>query len=628
MIPDSFIQSLLARVDVVDVVGRYVQLRKGGANLMGLCPFHKEKSPSFTVSPTKQFYHCFGCGAHGSAITFLMEHTGASFPQAVETLAQSVGLQIPQEQQSPAARQRSAQRRDERNAHTRVLDTASRYYRQSLRSSDPAIQYLKQRGLTGQIAARFGLGWAPEERQGLSSVFARYDDPILVEAGLVIESDDGRRYDRFRGRVMFPIRNQRGELIGFGGRIIGKGEPKYLNSPETPVFSKGSELYGLWEARQAIARAREVIVVEGYMDVVGLAQLGVENAVATLGTATTSEHLRKLVRFTDRIVFSFDGDAAGRRAAWRALGASLPILRDDLSVRFLFLPTEHDPDSYIRAFGQAAFRACVDESTALSGFLLQELAGRHRLDEPEGRSACIHEAAPLFAEIPDSAIKRQIMIEFAHLVRLTTQELEEALAGTLNKRSVVSGQPRVSQVSARDVSSERHVSGDGRPDDRGQRSAERGRAVSDYDAPARAQKRSVTPLAKRLLTLLLAHPALAQSVGEQQLEVLDQGAHLELVRDFILLVQSSSSSHLGALIEASDPDTDLAGVLKGLSGDLMAQADLPDPQAEWEDALRRIELESLKAEQARLVEGGLDAEQPRSRYTELTRRIQSLMKTR
>lgn len=592
---------------------------------MGLCPFHKEKSPSFTVSPTKQFYHCFGCGAHGSAITFLMEHTGASFPQAVETLAQSVGLQIPQEPLSPAARQRSAQRRDERSAHTRVLEVASQFYRQQLKATKPAIDYLKQRGLTGQIAARFGLGWAPEDRQSLAAAFSRYEDPILVEAGLVIESEDGRRYDRFRGRVMFPIRNQKGELIGFGGRIIGKGEPKYLNSPETPVFSKGSELYGLWEARQAIARAREAIVVEGYMDVVGLAQLGVENAVATLGTATTGDHLRKLVRFTDRIVFSFDGDAAGKRAAWRALQAALPILRDDLAIRFLFLPSEHDPDSYIRAFGQAAFRACVDESVALSGFLLQELSDRHRLDEPEGRSSCIHEAAPLLNQIPESAIKRQIHNEFAHRVRLTPQELEVALAGTMSKLA----SPSLSNVDWQPADDQASLSGNS---SRVARQEVRRTPISvDRGAPqfdVSSRKRSVTPLARRLLTLLLAHPELAQSVGEQQLEVLDRGEHLELVRDFILLVQSSSASHLGALIEASDPDADLTDVLKGLSADLMSQTDLPDPRAEWEDALRRIELEGLKSAQAELVALGLTTEDARLKYQELSRRIQSLSAAR
>ena len=427
MIPDSFIQDLLARVDVADVVGRYVQLKKGGINLLGLCPFHNEKSPSFTVSPTKQFYHCFGCGAHGSAITFLIEHTGASFPEAVRTLASAVGMSVPEENRSPGQKAATARRREEVSAHTKVLETAQTHYLAQLRETPAAIRYLKQRGLTGEIAKEFGLGWAGSDRQALAKVFTRYDDVLLVESGLVIESEDGRRYDRFRERVMFPIRNVKGEIVGFGGRIIGKGEPKYLNSPETPVFSKGNELYGLFEARSAIRSEGCVIVVEGYMDVVGLAQLGVRNAVATLGTATTPVHIQKLLRSSDKIIFSFDGDGAGRRAAWRALQSCLPLLRDDISIRFLFLPAEHDPDSYIRQFGEEAFRACLAESDALSTFFLNELGSRHALKEVEGRSALVHEARPLLALIPQITLKVQLQNEFARLAQLTPEELTALL---------------------------------------------------------------------------------------------------------------------------------------------------------------------------------------------------------
>lgn len=423
MIPDSFIQELLARVDITDVVGRYVQLRKGGANLLGLCPFHNEKSPSFTVSPTKQFYHCFGCGAHGSAITFLMEHTGASFPEAVRSLAASAGMNVPEEPRSPRQQAEAARRKEEVSRHTQALEKAQEYYLAQLRQSAQARRYLQGRGLTGEIAKRYGLGWTGDDRRGLANVFERYDDPVLVEVGLVVEAEDGRRYDRFRERVTFPIRNARGALIGFGGRIIGKGEPKYLNSPETPLFSKGQELYGLWEARQAIRAAGQVLVVEGYMDVVGLAQLGIEHAVATLGTATTPQHVQKLLRASENVVFSFDGDKAGRRAAWRALNTCLALLRDDISIRFLFLPEEHDPDSYVRAFGAEAFRATLAEAQPLSRFLLDELAARHALEEVEGRAACIHEARPLFAEIPECALKIQLHNEFARQVRLTPEEL-------------------------------------------------------------------------------------------------------------------------------------------------------------------------------------------------------------
>ncbi len=617
MIPDSFIQELLARVDVVDVVGRYVQLRKGGANLLGICPFHQEKSPSFTVSPTKQFYHCFGCGAHGSAISFLMQHTGASFPDAVRNLAGSVGMQVPEAQLSPATRERAAQRRQEQSAHAQVLEKAQAYYKAQLRESSAAIDYLKARGLTGKIAAEYAIGWAPASRQGLAEVFSRYEDPLLVEAGLVIESDDGRRYDRFRSRVMFPIRNLKGEIIGFGGRIIDKGEPKYLNSPETPVFNKGQELYGAWEGRQAIRQEDQVIVVEGYMDVVGLAQLGVGNAVATLGTATTPDHLRKLIRLTHRIVFSFDGDTAGRRAAWRALQTALPLMRDDLSVRFLFLPSGHDPDSYIREFGQAAFKACVKDAVALSAFLLDELSERHRLEEPEGRSACVHEAKPILQQIAPGAFKHQILNEFAKRVLLTREELDGLMG-----QSAGLALDGASAASSND-----------QPPPQATRSASRLETRFEPGDQARprgtgARARAVAPLAKRLLSLLLAHPALAQQLGEQQLEVLEGDANLVLVKEFILLVQSAGARHLGALIEAADPQSDLAEVLNGLSGELMAQMDLPQPQAEWEDALRRIELDSAKREQAMLVAQGLDSPQTVARYQELARRIAGLVATR
>lgn len=347
MIPPSFLQDLLNRVDIVDVVGRYVQLKKGGANFMGLCPFHNEKSPSFTVSPTKQFYHCFGCGAHGTAIGFLMEHVGSSFPEAVNELAQSVGLTVPNEPSpgyggggsggyAPAASKAVT------TALSEVMQTACDFYRKQLRSAPVAIQYLKKRGLTGEIAARFGLGYAPDGWQNLEAAFPNYRDDSLVESGLVIVSEksdaqgQNRRYDRFRERIMFPIRNVKGQVIGFGGRVLDGGEPKYLNSPETPLFNKGSELYGLFEARLAIREQHYVLVVEGYMDVVALAQLGFQNAVATLGTACTPIHVQKLMRQTDTVIFSFDGDSAGRRAARRALDACLPHAADNRTIRFLF----------------------------------------------------------------------------------------------------------------------------------------------------------------------------------------------------------------------------------------------------------------------------------------------------
>jgi DNA primase len=425
-IPQSFIQELLARVDVVEIVGRYVQLKKGGANFMGLCPFHGEKSPSFSVSPSKQFFHCFGCGKNGNAIGFLMDHAGMSFPEAVEDLARQVGLQVPQDDASPEDRTRAAQQRERQQTLSDVLEKAGASYRKHLKSSPRAIEYLKGRGLSGEIAKAFGLGYAPEGWRSLASVFPSYDDPLLVESGLVIHhEEEDKRYDRFRDRIMFPIRNVKGECIGFGGRVLGEGTPKYLNSPETPVFSKGRELYGLFEARNALREAGYVLVTEGYMDVVALAQLGFPNAVATLGTACTPDHVQKLFRFTDSVVFSFDGDEAGRRAARKALEGALPYATDVRSVKFLFLPPEHDPDSYIREFGTDGFAKFVRQAVPLSTFLVEACAEGCELGTAEGRSKMVSNAGPLWKQLPGGALKRQLLGELAQRSQLGEHELLE-----------------------------------------------------------------------------------------------------------------------------------------------------------------------------------------------------------
>ena len=431
MIPQGFIQELIARADIVEIVGQRVQLKKTGANHSGLCPFHAEKSPSFTVSATKQFYHCFGCGANGNAIGFLMETSGMTFVEAVKDLAQDLGLTVPEDDTSPEQRERAAQARVQQLSLTELLGKASQHYRTQLKSSPRAIDYLKRRGLTGEIAARFGLGYAPAGWHALASAFARYDDPQLAEAGLVITPDaaearpgeEARRYDRFRDRIMFPIRNPKGEVIGFGGRVLDQGEPKYLNSPETPVFVKGRELYGLFEARTAIRDRGHVLVTEGYMDVVALAQLGVGQAVATLGTACTGDHIQKLVRHTDQIVFSFDGDKAGRRAASRAMEAVLPFATDTRSFRFLFLPAEHDPDSFIRAEGAEAFERCIAEAVPLSRQMVQVAAQDCDLSSPEGRAKLIAQAQPLWKALPEGVLRLQMVTEFAQAAQLAPADL-------------------------------------------------------------------------------------------------------------------------------------------------------------------------------------------------------------
>jgi DNA primase len=427
-IPQTFLQELIARADVVEIVGRYVQLKKGGANFMGLCPFHGEKSPSFSVSPAKQFYHCFGCGKNGNAISFLMDHAGMTFIEAVKDLAQQYGMQIPEDEASPEDRARALEQRQKQSTLTDVLEKAGDAYRRQLKDSPRAVAYFKGRGLSGAIAKQFGLGYAPEGWRSLASVFPHYDDPLLVESGLVIanaeeDSTEEKRYDRFRDRVMFPIRNIKGECIGFGGRVLGDDKPKYLNSPETPVFSKGRELYGLYEARNALRERGYVLVTEGYMDVVALAQMGFPNAVATLGTACTAEHVHKLFRFTESVVFSFDGDSAGRRAARKALDAALPYATDVRSIKFLFLPDEHDPDSFIRANGQEAFAQYVSDATPLSRFLVEAAREGCDLGSAEGRAHMAANAKPLWMALPEGALKMQLLTELAAQAQLDGEKL-------------------------------------------------------------------------------------------------------------------------------------------------------------------------------------------------------------
>ena len=451
MIPPAFLHDLLARTDIVEIVGRYVQLKKAGTTHKGLCPFHGEKTPSFTVSAARQTYHCFGCGVHGNAIGFLMENAGLSFIDAVKDLAQQVGMQVPEDDASPQERERAAQMKEKQATLSSVLAKACEHYRQQLKASPRAVDYLKGRGLSGEVAAQFALGYAPVGWRGLASVFAHYDDPLLEESGLVInrpaddsarsgpsagppqagphppggsdavpegrEAPSSKRYDRFRDRIMFPIRSVQGEVIGFGGRVLDQGEPKYLNSPETVVFVKGRELYGLFEARAALRKHGFALVVEGYMDVVALAQLGFPNAVATLGTACTAEHVQKLLRFTDAVVFSFDGDAAGRRAAGRALEASLPHASDTRSIKFLFLPPEHDPDSFVREHGAEAFEDCIAQAVPLSRQLIANASAACDLDTVEGRAHLLANAKPLWTALPEGALKRQLLVELAECAR-------------------------------------------------------------------------------------------------------------------------------------------------------------------------------------------------------------------
>ena len=426
MIPESFIQELLNRVDVVEVIDKAVPLKKAGANYSACCPFHNEKSPSFTVSPTKQFYHCFGCGAHGSALSFLMEYNGLSFVEAIHDLARQVGMIVPQEQRDPGQPQSPS--KAVMLSLQETLQQAAAFYKAELKKSPRAIEYLKGRGLSGQVAAKFQVGYAPAGWQNLQTVFPAYEAEALEIAGLVVQNEQGRRYDRFRDRIMFPIHNQKGEVIGFGGRVINPEDtPKYYNSPETPLFQKGHELYGLFMARRAIRDAGRVLVVEGYMDVVALAQYGIEYAVAALGTATTPFHIAKLMRQTDEIVFSFDGDKAGRTAAWRAVMNALPAIKDGVKLRFLFLPAEHDPDSFVREFGKEAFEVEMDKAMPLSQYIIQHLSEQNPLASQEDKVQFLNDAEPILKQIQAPRYAMLLRKKVAEMTGLGEGEMQRML---------------------------------------------------------------------------------------------------------------------------------------------------------------------------------------------------------
>ncbi|AIV04462.1 MULTISPECIES: DNA primase [Vibrio] len=408
-IPRSFIDDLLARLDIVDIIDARVKLKKKGKNYGACCPFHNEKTPSFSVSQEKQFYHCFGCGVHGNAIDFIMEFERLDFVEAIEELASYLGLDVPREQRSGGGQFNSGPQASssEKRSLYDIMGSIAQFYRNQLKqpTSKVAIEYLKDRGLSGEIVQKFGIGYVADEWDLVRKNFGQNKDnqDMLVTGGMLIENDKGNRYDRFRGRIMFPIRDRRGRVIGFGGRVLGDGTPKYLNSPETPIFHKGKELYGLYEVLQAYREPPRILVVEGYMDVVALAQYGVDYSVASLGTSTTGDHIQMLFRQTNTVVCCYDGDRAGKEAAWRALENALQYLKTGNTLKFLFLPDGEDPDSYVRKYGKQAFEQQIEQATPLSSYLFDNLIELHQINlgNNEGKSALRAYASALIDKIPD-----------------------------------------------------------------------------------------------------------------------------------------------------------------------------------------------------------------------------------
>ena len=561
LIPQHFIDDLIARADIVEVLGARIPLRKAGREYKACCPFHDEKTPSFTVSPAKGFYHCFGCGAHGTALGFLMEYEHLSFPDAVDALAHAMGLEVPREQS-----QRPVRRHDELYA---LLGEVQRHFEIRLKEHAPAVAYLKKRGIDGATAKRYGLGYAPAGWSGLLDKFGTGAGAIerLLEAGLVIRRDNGSHYDRFRDRLMFPIRDSRGRVIGFGGRVMGDDEPKYLNSPETALFHKGRELYGLYEARQALRNIERLVVVEGYMDVIGLARFGIDFAVATLGTATTDEHLNRLFRLADDVAFCFDGDRAGRAAAWKALETALPQVREGRQVRFVFLPEGEDPDSFVQRHGAAAFEAELGRGLTLSEFFIDELAKQADLDSVDGRARLAELARPLLARIPPGVFRELLVGRLAETVGLPAAKLGALLdSGAAGNRR----QGRLSEQS--------------RPPRR----------------PASRFTAGKPSVVRRAITLLLHHPDAARDLDVERLGGVTRPG-IDLLRDLIETVQAR-------------PDITTAGLLErwrhhaeGRHLGKLAAVEMPppedfDPAAELAECLAQLAAAGLRERIQVLIE--------------------------
>jgi DNA primase len=609
-------------VDIVTVVGQSVTLKKSGANLQGLCPFHQEKSPSFSVSETKQFYHCFGCGVHGSAITFLMEYAGLTFVDAIEDLAKSVGMTVPKDVNPQVSHETFAQT----IAMSESMEKIMTWYMQQLKSNQRAIQYLKKRGLSGEIAKRFCIGYVPDAWQNLEAVFGSYDNDqtakILVESGMMIQGESeasvrAKRYDRFRDRIMFPIRNLKGQVIGFGGRILDKGEPKYLNSPETALFKKGQTLYGLFEARKYIREKSFVLVTEGYMDVVALAQNGYPNAVATLGTACTEHHLQLLLKHTDKVVFSFDGDSAGRKAAKRAFEASLPYLEDDKEIRFLFLPKEHDPDSYIREFGPDGFEEAIRQAMPLSQFFIDVVGEDVQWETAEGRAQAQNHAKDYFKKIPPIALRVQILQILAKRLGVTQVELEKFY-----------GLPSTQEVAVQKIE---------KPQDK---VLKKGFGKDDWKKKADlralenlAKQKPTTPtdMTIQMMWILIQYPQLGRDLEVDQKDILEKIAQnrnpraKEVMEDLLRLCQGVTDETNFAVFQGMLMESPLANNYEALlKKAFQSEFSRDDAKTHLEGALKKMRVEFIKQEMLEItqkIEQKIEQPQDLARYSQLLAKL-------
>ncbi len=582
-IPQHFIDDLLNRVDIVELIDGRVPLKKAGREYQACCPFHNEKTPSFTVSPTKQFYHCFGCGAHGTAIGFLMEYDHMEFVEAIEELAKNVGVEVPREVSDNRARQ------DKRAPDLyELMQRAATFYSQQLRlhpESNPGIAYLKGRGLSGEVARDFGIGYAPPGWDNLFKALGGQNPQLLITAGLLVDKEGGKRYDRFRERIMFPIRDRRGRVIGFGGRVLGDDKPKYLNSPETPIFHKGRELYGLYEARQAHRELPRLMVVEGYMDVVALAQYGIRYAVASLGTAVTAEHLEQLFRATDEVVFCFDGDRAGRDAAWRGLEIALPHMRDGRRLRFMFMPDGEDPDTLVRQIGAEAFEQQLSAAPSLDEFLIEQFKQQGDFKRMDGQARLVEQSRPLLAKLPEGVYRHKLLERLAPLANIAPEQLAQmlGLGGAAAATTPARRQP----------------------------------------PPRRGGNKQQPSQLRHAITMLLQHPELAACAGEPQRFAVLQQPGVALLVELLELLQTSPHLSTAALLEHWRGREEERHLFTLAQQELLLDAEQDDLEKEFLGAVHGLEQQMLRQRHQELSQkpfGELTAEE-RSEYQALLQKL-------
>ena len=556
LIPQNFIDDLIARVDIVEIMGSRIQIKKAGKEFKAVCPFHDDSNPSLTISPSKGFYHCFSCGAHGTAVGFLMNYEHLSFIEAIESLASSLGVEIPYEQNQQPIKKNN-------NLYD-LLAEIQAHYQLLLKKNSGAIEYLKNRGITGDVAKRFNVGFAPPGWRNILDKYgtSKNGTSELLKLGLIIQKDNNNYYDRFRERIMFPIRDNRGRYIGFGGRILNQEQPKYLNSPETPLFHKGRELYGLYECQQALRNIQRIVVVEGYMDVISLAQHGIDYAVASMGTATTDDHFNRLFRLTDYIYFCFDGDQAGLDAAWRALKNALPHVREGRQIKFVFLPEKDDPDTYVKKNSATAFEKELDDGLDLSDFLIEKLAKDIDMKSIDGRARLAEKTKPLINQIPEGIFKELILEKLSEAIGLSTAKLNKLLVNQDNQL------------------------------------ARNGRSRIISRLPKKKLKGGPSVI-KKAITLILNYPSIANDITHEKIGK-NAKPGVEILKKLVTTIQEKPQITTAGLIELwrDDPEGKFLGQL--------AISELPENEDfnakdELQDCLHQIMRDNHKARITHLI---------------------------